>query len=142
MALAQLKRSLIGDVQQADACGFWRYAGFMRYGQGGGLTAEGRRRRELVRLEAVKRFKQRAPTAVTPVGQNRIVSTVRNTEVVSDSTNALAVEAAAQPAEDRPGRSGGLSAPAARADVGSRGSCPLPAVRPGIQRTGQRLGAH
>jgi hypothetical protein len=28
------------------------------------------------------------------VGQNRIVSTVRNTEVVSDSTNALAVEAA------------------------------------------------
>ncbi len=36
----------------------------MRYAQGGGLTAEGRRRRELVRLEAVKRFEQRAPTAV------------------------------------------------------------------------------
>jgi hypothetical protein len=33
-------------------------------------------------------------TAVTPTSQNRIVSTVRNTEVVSDSTNALAVEAA------------------------------------------------
>jgi hypothetical protein len=32
--------------------------------------------------------------AVGPVSQNRIVSTVRNTEVVSDSTNALAVEAA------------------------------------------------
>lgn len=32
--------------------------------------------------------------AVAPVSQNRIVSTVRNTEVVSDSTNALAVEAA------------------------------------------------
>ena len=35
----------------------------MRYGQGGGLTAEGRRRREQVRLEAVKRFGQRAPSA-------------------------------------------------------------------------------
>jgi transposase len=36
----------------------------MRYAQGGGLTAEGRRRRELVRLEAVKRFEQRVPAAV------------------------------------------------------------------------------
>src|SRR5260370_23714424 len=36
----------------------------MRYAQGGGLTAEGRRRRELIRLEAVKRFEQRAPSAV------------------------------------------------------------------------------
>ena len=39
----------------------------MRYAQGGGLTAEGRRRRELVRLEAVKRFEQRTPTAVIAV---------------------------------------------------------------------------
>jgi len=36
----------------------------MRYAQGGGLTAEGRRRREQVRREAVERFEQRAPTAV------------------------------------------------------------------------------
>ena len=36
----------------------------MQYAQGGGLTAEGRRRREQVRLEAVKRFEQRAPAAV------------------------------------------------------------------------------
>ena len=36
----------------------------MRYAQGGGLTAEGRRRREQVRLEAVERFGQRAPAAV------------------------------------------------------------------------------
>jgi transposase len=36
----------------------------MRYAQGGGLTAEGRRRRERVRLEAVERFGQRAPAAV------------------------------------------------------------------------------
>jgi len=36
----------------------------MRYAQGGGLTAEGRRRREQVRLEAAKRFEQRAPAAV------------------------------------------------------------------------------
>ena len=36
----------------------------MRYAQGGGLTAEGRRRREQVRLEAVTRFEQRAPAAV------------------------------------------------------------------------------
>ena len=44
--------------------GFRRYAGCMRYAQGGGLTAEGRRRREQVRLEAVTRFEQRAPAAV------------------------------------------------------------------------------
>src|SRR6188472_3937849 len=41
-----------------------RYAGCMRYAQGGGLTAEGRRRREHVRLEAARRFEQRAPSAV------------------------------------------------------------------------------
>jgi transposase len=35
----------------------------MRYAQGGGLTAEGRRRRELVRLAAVERFEQRVPSA-------------------------------------------------------------------------------
>ena len=33
-------------------------------------------------------------TAVAPVSQNRILATVRTTEVVSDSTNALAIEAA------------------------------------------------
>jgi hypothetical protein len=33
-------------------------------------------------------------TAVAPVSQNRIVTTIRTTEVVSDSTNALAIEAA------------------------------------------------
>ena len=57
-------RSLISDVRCSDRCCSWRYAGCMRYGQGGGLTAEGRRRREQVRLEAVKRFEQRAPSAV------------------------------------------------------------------------------
>jgi transposase len=36
----------------------------MRYAQGGGLTAEGRRRREQVRLEAAERFGRRAPAAV------------------------------------------------------------------------------
>lgn len=35
----------------------------MRYGQGGGLTAEGRRRRELVRLAAVEKFERRVPVA-------------------------------------------------------------------------------
>jgi transposase-like protein len=35
----------------------------MRYAQGGGLSAEGRRRRERVRLEAVERFEQRMPAA-------------------------------------------------------------------------------
>jgi transposase len=35
----------------------------MRYAQGGGLTAEGRRRREQVRLVAVERFEQRAHVA-------------------------------------------------------------------------------
>jgi transposase len=36
----------------------------MRYAQGGGLTAGGRRRRELVRLEAAGRFEQDVPIAV------------------------------------------------------------------------------
>jgi transposase len=35
----------------------------MRYAQGGGLTAEGRRRRELVRLAAVERFERRVAVA-------------------------------------------------------------------------------
>jgi hypothetical protein len=35
-------------------------------------------------------------SAVAPISQNRVVATVRNTEVISDSTNALAVEAAAR----------------------------------------------
>src|SRR6201989_3273981 len=41
-----------------------RYAGCMRYAQGGGLTAEGRRRREQVRLDAARRFGQGALAAV------------------------------------------------------------------------------
>src|SRR2546421_12728223 len=36
----------------------------MRYAQGGGLTAEGRKRREQVRLDAARRFEQGAPAAV------------------------------------------------------------------------------
>ena len=36
----------------------------MRYAQGGGLTAEGRKRREQVRLEAARRFEQGVPAAV------------------------------------------------------------------------------
>ena len=36
----------------------------MRYAQGGGLTAEGRRRREQVRLDAARRFEQQVPAAV------------------------------------------------------------------------------
>ena len=48
----------------ADVGGLRRYAGCMRYAQGGGLTAEGRRRREQVRLEAARRFEQGAPAAV------------------------------------------------------------------------------
>ena len=36
----------------------------MRYAQGGGLTAEGRRRREQVRLEAAGRSERRVPAAV------------------------------------------------------------------------------
>jgi hypothetical protein len=35
-------------------------------------------------------------STVAPVSQNRVVATVRNTEVVSDSTNVLAIEAAAR----------------------------------------------
>ncbi|MGH3211943.1 MAG: helix-turn-helix domain-containing protein [Trebonia sp.] len=35
----------------------------MRYEQGGGLAAEGRRRRELVRVVAAERLEQRVPAA-------------------------------------------------------------------------------
>ena len=45
------------------AVGVQRYAGCMRYAQGGGLTAADRGRREQVRLQAVTMFEQRAPTA-------------------------------------------------------------------------------
>src|SRR5215469_6730875 len=48
---------------RADKRGFRRYARYVRYGQDGGLTAEGRRRRELVRLAAVEKFEQRVPVA-------------------------------------------------------------------------------
>jgi len=58
-----IKSSLIGDVRRADVGAMRRYAGCMRYAQGGGLTAEGRRRREQVRLEATRRFEQGAPAA-------------------------------------------------------------------------------
>ena len=47
----------------ADRQGFRRYAGYVRYAQGGGLTAEGRRRREQVRLAAVESFERRVPVA-------------------------------------------------------------------------------
>jgi transposase len=40
----------------------------MRYAQGGGLTAEGRRRREEVRLAAVEKFEQRVPAAEIAAG--------------------------------------------------------------------------
>jgi hypothetical protein len=44
-------------------------------------------------------------SAIAPVDQNRVVSTVRGSEVVSDSTNALALEAAARrKGRDRRGR--------------------------------------
>ncbi len=51
-------------MSTADVRRFRRYAGCMRYAQGGGLTANGRRRREQVRLEAARRFEQGAPAAV------------------------------------------------------------------------------
>src|SRR4051812_10902176 len=43
---------MAGVPQAADSRRYARYAGFMRYAQGGGLTAEERGRRERVRLAA------------------------------------------------------------------------------------------
>jgi hypothetical protein len=54
------KRLSIGDVCGADVGGLRRYAGWVRYAQGGWLTAEGRKRREQVRLEAARRFEEGA----------------------------------------------------------------------------------
>jgi transposase len=39
-----------------DSCGWRGYAWFVRYADGGGLTAEGRARREKVRLQAAEMF--------------------------------------------------------------------------------------
>jgi hypothetical protein len=50
---------------------------FQRYAQGGGLAAEGRRRREQVRLEAVQRLGQRAPVAVIAAEQRVSERSVR-----------------------------------------------------------------
>jgi transposase len=49
----------------------------MRYAQGGGLTAEGRERREQVRMQAVKMFEQRAPTAKIAAGLRVTEQSVR-----------------------------------------------------------------
>jgi hypothetical protein len=54
----------------------------MRYAQGGGLTAEGRRRRELTRLAAVERFEQRAPVA--DIATELRVSGTENGAVIAD----------------------------------------------------------
>jgi len=43
-----------------DWCGWRGYAWFVRYADGGGLTAEGRARRERVRLQAAEMFAQDA----------------------------------------------------------------------------------
>jgi hypothetical protein len=44
--------------------GLERYAGYMRYAQGAGRTAEGRRRGKRIRLKAVEGFGQRMSAAV------------------------------------------------------------------------------
>src|SRR5437763_13032676 len=51
---------MAGVPQAADSRRYARYAGFMRYAQGGGLTAEERAHRERVRLEAAEWFEQGA----------------------------------------------------------------------------------
>ena len=43
-----------------DSCGWRGYACFVRYADGGGLTAEGRARRERLRLQAAEMFAQDA----------------------------------------------------------------------------------
>src|SRR3954452_15258694 len=45
---------MAGVPQAADSRRYVRYAGFMRYAQGGGLTAEERGRRERIRLAAAE----------------------------------------------------------------------------------------
>ena len=84
-------------------------------------------------------------TAVAPVSQNRVVTTVRDTEVVSDSTNALAVEAAVrrrsqQKTDTSTSR---LPPPSARSGLRPRVSGgALPVVRPGVQRPRHRVRPH
>ncbi len=54
---------------------------------------------EAVELSPVSPFC--ASSALGPVDQNKVISTIRNTEVCSDSTNALALECAVRRAEKR-----------------------------------------
>jgi hypothetical protein len=65
-------------------------------------------------------------SAVAPISQNRVVATVRNTEVISDSTNALAVEAAAR----RHGRDAAEQVDLAACQRQLRARCSVPAQRP------------
>src|SRR5437588_11752320 len=51
---------MAGVPQAADSRRYARYAGFMRYAQGGGLTAGARADRERVRLEAAEWFEEGA----------------------------------------------------------------------------------
>jgi transposase len=50
----------LGSASLRDSCGWRGYAWFVRYADGGGLTAEGRARRERVRLQAAEMFAQDA----------------------------------------------------------------------------------
>ena len=84
-------------------------------------------------------------TAVAPLSQNRVVATIRTTEVVSDSTNTLAVEAAVRRRGQPKDGHADLAAcqRQLRAQVfGPGAAAHFRLVRPGLQRPRQRVRPH
>lgn len=59
----------------------------MRYAQRGCLTAEGRRRRELVRLAVVEKFEQRAPAADIAAERNDNILSIVFPQAARSSVN-------------------------------------------------------
>ena len=83
-------------------------------------------------------------TAVAPMSQNRIVTTMRLSEVMSDSGNALAIEAAVRRLDQPPdGQVHRRHPPAtSRAGIRARRGRTLPAFHARLERARHRLSPH
>lgn len=99
--LLAVARDRAADVRPADVLRRWREDRFVRPAQVDPRALAGVEARMWRLLPADVEGVELSPvapvgtcSAIAPVSQNRIVTTMRATEVVSDPTNALAVEAA------------------------------------------------
>src|SRR5216684_6830634 len=74
---------MAGVTSSADGCGVVRYAGVMRYPDGGGLNAGERARREQVRLVAAELIEAGPVTGAGPAGNRGEPGPVRGHEHVA-----------------------------------------------------------